>query len=126
MEISGILNSQLQNILAETGHTQASLDTFEAALIRAQERYDAGEREQVKEACEAFESYFIQLMLKEMRKTSFSEGGMFQKSFAEKMFTDMLDEEMAKSMAKAGGIGLAEQMLRQMSGYGGDMIEDNN
>lgn len=67
----------------------------------------------LEKACADFESYFLQMMFREMRKTAV-EGGFMPKSQAENIFQDMLDEEYAKKSAKAGGVGLADTMLRQL------------
>jgi len=67
-------------------------------------------------AAREFEAYFLQMMLREMRKTvPTQEEGMFAKSTAEEIFTDKLDEQRARLMADAGGIGLADKMVMQMT-----------
>ena len=73
------------------------------------------ERQAIQEAAEAFESYFIQIMLREMRRTLSDDGGLIPRSQAERIFTDMLDEERAKEMARGGGIGLAQVIVQQMT-----------
>jgi len=66
----------------------------------------------LKEACQDFESIFLYFLLKQMRstvpKTGFISGGK-----AEEVFQQMLDEELAKEMAKAGGIGLGKMLEEQ-------------
>ena len=74
-----------------------------------------GQDKELKEACVEFESYFLNMMFKSMRKTTVYNGGIFGKSNAEKIFQDMLDEEMTNKMAKEGGIGLADMMYKQLS-----------
>ena len=75
------------------------------------------------EACEAFESYFLQMMFKEMRRTTFEvKDGMFAKSTAEKIFTEMLDEQVAILASQNGGIGLAGFMFQQMQREGMGVI----
>lgn len=69
----------------------------------------------IRDAAEAFESYFIQMMLTEMRRTIPDDGGLIPKSQAERIFTEMLDEEKAKEMARVGGIGLADVIVQQMT-----------
>jgi len=69
----------------------------------------------IRNAAETFESYFIQIMLREMRRTIPDDGGLIPKSQAERIFTEMLDEEKSKEMARAGGIGLADVIVRQMT-----------
>jgi|GEM_PF-947642 len=72
---------------------------------------DAALREAVRE----FEALFIHHIIKGMRRTV-PEGGLFEKSFAREVYEDMMDQETAKSMASAGGIGLADLLYDQLSG----------
>lgn len=75
-----------------------------------------GDEAELRKACTEFESYFLQMMYKEMRKTVHSEGGLFPKSQAEQIFQDMLDEENCKKVAESGnGLGLAEMLYKQLS-----------
>ncbi|WP_300707824.1 rod-binding protein [uncultured Desulfovibrio sp.] len=67
----------------------------------------------LREACQGFESIFIQKMWQQMRAT-LPQGGLLH-SRDEKMWQDMYDQELAKSMASAGGIGLADMMYEQLS-----------
>ena len=93
-------------------------DSFIRALESAQKQESD---EEIMEACVEFESYFIQMMFKEMRKTVVqNDDGFFKKSNAELTFQDMLDEEVSVKSAESGGIGLAQFMYRQMKreGYG--------
>ena len=113
--IPGAMLNDLQTFLSESQRSQASFEGFQAKLENAMDKIGGAEEKEIREACEAFESYFFQIMLREMRKTSFNEGGYLDKSYAEKLFTDMLDEEISKNLARSGGIGLADQMLRQMT-----------
>ena len=73
------------------------------------------EKQAIREAAEAFESYFLTLMLREMRRTVPQDQGLFQKSVGERIFREMLDEEMSKEMARAGGIGLAQNIIEQLT-----------
>ena len=67
----------------------------------------------LREACEGFESIFIQKMWQEMRN-SVPKGGLLT-GREEKFWQDMYDQELSKSMTKAGGIGLADMMYEQLS-----------
>jgi murein DD-endopeptidase MepM/ murein hydrolase activator NlpD len=62
-------------------------------------------------ALESFESYMVQMMLREMRKTV--PEGMFS-SNAMDMFMDMFDQAIAEQLSKKGGIGLADTIGQQM------------
>ncbi len=89
----------------------AKLESFQDALLMAEDD------EELKNACEQFEQYFINLMFKEMQKTVMkdnSENSMFKESQAEGIYKDFLYQEYAKNMTEAGGIGLAKQMYEQM------------
>ncbi len=89
----------------------AKLESFQDALLMAEDD------EELKNACEQFEQYFINLMFKEMQKTvnkDDSENSMFKESQAEGIYKDFLYQEYSKGMTEAGGIGLAKQMYEQM------------
>jgi len=102
-------------------HNQSSLAGVEAM----RRRLDATEglhtemcpeeKAAIREAAETFESYFIQIMLREMRKTIPDEGGLIPRSQAERIFTEMLDEQKSIEMARAGGIGLADVIVKQLT-----------
>ena len=66
-------------------------------------------------ACAEMESLFLSHLLKEMRatveKSGFIDGGQ-----AEELFTSLLDVEISKKMAAAGGIGLSAILLEQLGG----------
>lgn len=67
----------------------------------------------LREACEGFESIFIQKMWQEMRN-AVPKSGLMQ-GREERYWQDMYDQELAKSMTSAGGIGLADMMYEQLS-----------
>ena len=58
---------------------------------------------------------FMQELFKGMRRT-IPEGGLFERSFSLQTYQEMLDDELAKSMALGGGIGLSEVILQQLRG----------
>ncbi|MDD2999533.1 MAG: muramidase [Erysipelotrichia bacterium] len=64
----------------------------------------------LEKACSDFESIFMHQMLKEMRKTV-KKTGMVSGGQAEEIFSDMLDEERAKTM----NIGLGNILFMQLS-----------
>ena len=67
----------------------------------------------LRESCEGFESIFIQKIWEQMRAT-IPESTLL-KGREEKFWQGMYDQELAKSMASAGGIGLADMMYEQLS-----------
>ena len=67
----------------------------------------------LREACEGFESVFIQKMWQEMRNTLPKNGLLHGRD--EQYWQDMYDQELSKSMTSAGGIGLEDMMYEQLS-----------
>lgn len=63
-------------------------------------------------AAQQFEAVFVNMMLKEARKTSLG-GGMFD-SNSLKTFRDMQDNQISQEMAKRGTLGIAKAMAAFM------------
>ena len=63
------------------------------------------------EAATAFESYMVEMMVKEMRKTV--PDGMFSGSSSE-IFSSMFDQEISQRIAESGGFGFREVMGEAM------------
>jgi flagellar protein FlgJ len=53
-------------------------------------------------------------MLSAMRK-AVPEGGLFEKSYGEKIYQSMMDEELSKNIAHGKGMGLGEMLFRQLT-----------
>ncbi len=79
--------------------------------LRLQARQEGG-KESVRAAAQQFESYFTQMMLQAMRKT-LSEDGPFD-SQETKAFGDMFDQQVAQSISRSKGIGLADMLEAQI------------
>jgi len=69
--------------------------------------------ERLKQACEDFESIFVDFMLQQMRRTV-PENALFGGGHAEQIYTSMMDSELSKSISHQRGLGLADQMYRQL------------
>lgn len=76
-------------------------------------------KDQLEKACKDFESLFVSYMMQQMRET-IPEGGLIGRSQGEKIYTGMLDNEIAKTVSHSQGIGLARVMYEQMAA-----IQDN-
>jgi Rod binding domain-containing protein len=68
---------------------------------------------QIRKAAEGFEAMFLDYMMKVMRDT-IPESEMSMKSPATDIYTSMQDSEMAQNAARAGGVGLADQIIAYM------------
>jgi flagellar protein FlgJ len=80
--------------------------------------------QELEKACHEFESLFVKYMLQTMRNT-IPENSLFDGGQAEKIYTGMLDDEVAKSVSQQRGIGLAALMYAQMASLG-DKDNDGN
>ena len=103
---------------ASFGRTQGQASDLRNSVRGLGQSSSAGLTEEQKnrrlrDACEGFESIFIQKMWQQMRATLPKEGLL--KGRDEAYWQDMYDQELAKSMTSAGGIGLADMMFEQLS-----------
>ena len=74
--------------------------------------------EALKEACKEFESIFLSIMFKEMKKT-IPEDGLIKKTTGTRIFEDMYVEELSKEIAKKDeGLGIGKMLYEQFKkGY---------
>jgi flagellar protein FlgJ len=63
--------------------------------------------EELLEACQSFESYFVQKMIEEAKKTLDNEDEQGEYT---KMFADMKNEQLADTITESGQLGLAQQL----------------
>ncbi|MDN5323922.1 MAG: peptidoglycan hydrolase FlgJ [Clostridia bacterium] len=106
------LNQNLNKLVLENSKLKNSENKFEAILNKVKNNEEDDKK--LKEACQQFESIFINHMISRMRAT-IPEGGLFGKSQGEEIFQDMLDEKYAEKISEAGGIGLAEILYEQLA-----------
>jgi peptidoglycan hydrolase FlgJ len=74
---------------------------------------ELAKRGQIKETAEKFEASFLSSMLQQ-RFEGVETAAPFGGGPGESMFKSFLTEAMGKQMAKAGGIGIAAQVQREM------------
>lgn len=100
--------------------SEAEASDFQKTLEAAKADQDA---KKLKSACQQFEAVFLNMILKNMRTTGISEGGFIEKSHAREIFEGMLDEKLSQEMSKGQGVGLAQQLFKQLSKNSG--IQNN-
>ncbi len=110
MEIKGIGND-ITSAYSQITNSEDSQAEFQKIFDQAIKEHDD---QQLKEACQEFEAYFVQQLFKEMRKTV-PDGGLFEASNEGKIYEDMLDEEYSKSISKSNGAGIANALYQQLS-----------
>ncbi len=82
---------------------------FEAKLKKAMDEKD---EDALKKVCNDFESIFMGIIYKQMKSTVLK-SDLVPQSNAQNIFESMLDDELTKETAKAGGIGLGKLLFDQ-------------
>ncbi|MEG2172078.1 MAG: rod-binding protein [Desulfovibrionaceae bacterium] len=100
--------AQSQRAAQDVQEQSRQIDTLKRNLHPAKDK-----PKKLREACEGFESVFIQKMWEQMRATV-PKGGLLQ-GRDEQYWQGMFDQELSKKMSSAGGIGLADMMYEQLS-----------
>ncbi len=77
-------------------------------------QHSAVEREKdIKEVARDFEAVFINYLLKTMRK-GVIKSDIFGNVKGEEIYRSLMDERLSEEIAKAGGIGLAEMIIKEL------------
>jgi len=74
----------------------------------------------LKKAAQQFEGYFLNAMLKEMRKTVPEDKLLGDDGHGQEIFRDMMDQTISESMSKRGDFGIAKMMYDQLASTLGD------
>lgn len=115
MKIDSLGSTTMGTMSIKNAQAQADGD-FAAELEKAAKSLqEQKEDAKLKKVCQDMESVFLNLMLSKMRETVPKSELMGENSSGEQIMQSMLDTEMTKDMAKAGGIGLGDMLYRQLS-----------
>jgi peptidoglycan hydrolase FlgJ len=69
----------------------------------------------LREAAQEFESLFIAQMMKSMRGTV-PQSGLMGSDSGQGIFREMLDQELSRQIAFAGGFGIGDMLYQQLKG----------
>ena len=107
MDSSNLLQAQFEQ--ARNVNDLGSLDTLRQAAHR-------GDESALREAAQQFESIFLQMMLKSMRKAedAFSDEDSPFNSKQVKFYREMYDQQLAVNLSSSGSIGLADIIVKQL------------
>ena len=119
MEIKGIGND-ITNAYSQISDSENTQAEFQKIFDQAIEERDD---EQLMEACQEFEAYFVQRLFTEMRKT-IPDSGLTESSNEGEIYEDMLDEEYSKTISKSNGAGIATALYKQLSSKTNTIIAD--
>lgn len=100
--------------MADQASTSLAIDTQSLGQLRLQAKKTPDQA--LKAAAQQFESVFMNMMLKSMREATPQDGPMDNQQT--KMFTGMLDQQLAQSLSSGRGIGLADMLVKQLSRTG--------
>jgi Rod binding domain-containing protein len=75
---------------------------------------DPKELARLRKVSQDFESLFLSYMMRVGRESGMK-GGFMGQTQGEQIFTEMRDDELAKHMANAGGIGLSKLLVEQLT-----------
>lgn len=106
MSIS-IDNNSLYSLYKTNNSNQVSGEKLQSAL--SGDLTNATDKE-LMDVCKDFESYFVEMVMKEMKKTVHSS----DENEYTQMFGDTLYQEYAKNIADSGSIGLAQTLYESM------------
>lgn len=96
------------------GSTAAVTDFGALASLRADARHGEDRAATLDKVAHQFESLFVNMVLKQMRKASLGEGLL--DSQQSRFYRDIYDQQLSSHMADSGGLGLAEVIKRQLGG----------
>lgn len=95
------------------------INTDSSILYNRMEKVEGSQDDEaLKKACKEFESIFLSIVFKEMKKTV-PEDGLIEKGIGTKIFEDMYTEELSKEIAnKDEGLGIGKMLYNQFkNGY---------
>lgn len=102
---SSLYSSMTSGLTDTSGKTSSLQSTLESVDT------ESSNDEELLDACKSFESYFVEQVFKEMKKTVHSsddEGEYMQ------YFGDMLTEEYAQNITDSGSLGIAQMLYESM------------
>ncbi len=69
----------------------------------------------LKKAAQGFEAIFLDTLLKDMRKSTKQSHPLFGGGFAAGEYQSMMDQQLATTMSKSGGFGLASMLVKNLA-----------
>lgn len=113
---SSLFNSQSMDTVFNAKTRGAVLDNHSLDSLR-KEAFGDNKEAALREAAQQFEAIFLNMVLGSMRKANdvFAEGNMLNSRYG-KMYRDMHDQQLTSELSSQGSLGLADMMVKQLSG----------
>jgi flagellar protein FlgJ len=113
MQISGIGANGVMNNPTLVQTKDMDKGDFAQRLASLTEKAQTAKDDvKLKKTCKDMEAVFLSMMMADMRKTV--DKAKLVDDSKEDIMTSMLDDEMTKKMADAGGMGLADMLYQQL------------
>lgn len=111
----GALQAQIKRLQGEKSDLSPLRETREAKALHAAPaaKTGAAKEAELKKTCDDFESIFWNFVLKSMRDAT-PKTGFLDSSQEQEIFTSMQDDELSKSFAQKGGLGISRMMFEQL------------
>lgn len=94
--------------------TKVRVNDLPPVPARQAVKHDPQQDPKLKAACQEMEAVFLNLLLRQMR-ASVPKTNLLGDSASKDTMQSLLDTEMTKNMADAGGIGIADMLYRQLT-----------
>ncbi len=94
-----------------------TLEQFEARVRSAGGTSSRQGKEELEKVAHDFESLFVSYLLKVMRET-IDEAGAAEEGYGKTIYTELFDEEMARTIARQGTFGIADLLMNRLSNDG--------
>ncbi len=85
-----------------------------APALAGDKKSPPAEPAELKKACRMFESLYLQMLWKSMRRTV-DKTGLMDGGFGEEIFTDLLDQAVSDRFVEGGSMGIADMLEKQLS-----------
>jgi Rod binding domain-containing protein len=110
-----LLQYRNRPMVAHAGRRPSGAPQIQASGARVADGARVDKKSKLFEQCQEFESIFVKMMLKEMRNSVDKSNSLVSGGWAEDIYSDMLDDEYSKTLAKNAGFGLADELYKQLA-----------
>jgi flagellar protein FlgJ len=91
-----------------------AVDTSRTLNVEPRTSNTQNAADRLRETAQEFEGMFLGLLLKSMRGSA-GKGGLFKEGVDTEIYREMFDQEIGRSIARAGGLGLAQMIIRDQA-----------
>jgi murein DD-endopeptidase MepM/ murein hydrolase activator NlpD len=91
---------------------------LERTLRTAQAQPSSSRSAELRKAAQEFESIFVAYLFKVMRETIEEASGPESGGFGKTIYTELFDQEVSRTIARRGALGIADLMLRRLESPG--------